>query len=125
MLIIVSIILLVAIFMGIRLYNNYRYINKLKSNITNNTNIYNIEYINIYNNYYIVLDSNNLYLITNKYNILLTIDRVLLHSNTNNYDIIYRNDKFMYVNDLSKMNKLRYRYYDIYTYKLIDEVVVG
>ena len=119
-----SIIVLSIIFISIVINNDKRYINKLKSNIINNTEIKSIKYINKYDNYYIVMDNKKLYLITGDYNTLLEVDRILIHENNKNYDIIYKDERLMYFSDLSKKNKLKYRYYDLYTYELIDEVVI-
>ena len=119
-----SIIVLSIILIRIVINNDKRYINKLKSNIINNTEIKSIKYINKYDNYYIVMDNKKLYLITGDYNTLLEVDRILIHENDKNYDIIYKDERLMYFSDLSKKNKLKYRYYDLYTYELIDEVVI-
>lgn len=119
-----SIIVLSIIFISIVINNDKRYINKLKSNIINNTGIKSIKYINKYDDYYIVMDNKKLYLITGDYNTLLEVDRILIHENNKNYDIIYKDERLMYFSDLSKKNKLKYRYYDLYTYELIDEVVI-
>ena len=119
-----SIIVLSIILISIVINNDKRYINKLKSNIINNTEIKSIKYINKYDNYYIVMDNKKLYLITGDYNTLLEVDRILIHENNKSYDIIYKDERLMYFSDLSKKNKLKYRYYDLYTYELIDEVVI-
>ena len=124
MIVIGSIIVLSIILISIVINNDKRYINKLKSNIINNTEIKSIKYINKYDNYYIVMDNKKLYLITGDYNTLLEVDRILIHENNKNYDIIYKDERLMYFSDLSKKNKLKYRYYDLYTYELIDEVVI-
>ena len=101
-------------------HNDKAYINKLK----NKTDIKEINYINYYNNYYIVTDDNYIYLLDNKYKELLREDIILIHKNTNNYDIIY-DSKFMYLNSKIKDNTLIYQYYDIHSYELIKEVLVG
>ena len=119
-----SIIVLSIILISIVINNDKRYINKLKSNIINNTEIKSIKYINKYDDYYIVMDNKKLYLITGSYNTLLEVDRILIHENNKNYDIIYKDERLMYFSDLCKKNKLKYRYYDLYTYELIDEVVI-
>ena len=48
-----------------------------------------------------------------------------MHVNDNNYDIIYSNGSFMYFDNYMKDDKLVYRYYNIYDYTLIKEVLVG
>lgn len=105
--------------------NDNRYYDKIGKDIADKTNIKNIKYINKYDNYYIVIDSDYIYILGNKYNELLKKDITLIHENTNNYDIIYKDDLIMYFNDFFKDNKLVYEYYDINTYELSDRVFVG
>ena len=102
-----------------------KYNNKLIKNITSNTDIKKIKYINKYDNYYIVIDKGYIYLIDSKYDIILKKDISLIHKNTNNYDIIYKDEYLMYFNDYINDDVLVYEYYDINTYKLIDRVFVG
>ena len=105
--------------------DNNNYNNKLKKKIISNTDIKNVNYINKYNDYYIVKDNNYLYLFNNKYDELLKIDKILLCENNKNYDIIYNDEKLMYISDYYKGQTLVYEYYDIYTYELIKRVFVG
>ena len=107
------------------IYNDNSYLNGIKNKIINNTEIKNIEYINDYDNYYIVLDDNNLYLLDNEYNIVFDIEKFLIHKNDNNYDIIYNDKHFMYFNDRYENETVTYEYYDIYTYELLKKVIVG
>ncbi len=106
-------------------YNDRYYMDKLVNKITNNTDIKTIDYVNYYDNYYIVIDDNYLYLLDDKYSEILKEDRILLYENSNNYDIIYKDGKFMYFTSILKDNKLIYRYYNLYDYELLDEVLVG
>lgn len=105
--------------------NDNRYDDKIKKEITDNTDIKDIKYINKYDNYYIVTDNNYLYIINNEYNELIRKDFSLLHDNVNKYDIIYKDDYIMYLNNYMRDNILVYEYYDINTYELIDRVFVG
>ena len=105
--------------------NNNKYNDKLENNIINNTEIKKIRYINKYDNYYIVTNNKYIYLIDSKYDIILKKDISLIHKNTNNYDIIYKDEYLMYFNDYIKDDILVYEYYDINTYELIDRVFVG
>lgn len=119
---------ILVIILGLIIYidnNDERYTSKIMDSIISNTDINNINYINKYDNYYIVTDKDNIYLIDNKYELILKKDINLIHKNNNNYDIIYKNDYLMYVNDYIKDNVLVYEYYDINTYELIDRVFVG
>lgn len=94
---------------------------KLIEDISNNTQIDNIKYINRYGEYYIVLNDKYLYAINRKYKIISEVDKILLYENKNNYDIIYDNELFMYMEEVNNV----YKYYDIYSYKFIREVDIG
>ena len=106
-------------------HNDEYYINKLKKNIIDNTELKEISYINYYDGYYIVMDNSFLYLYDNEYKELLSEDQILIHENSNNYDIIYKDNKFIYFSDKIEDNQLIYQYYNLYNYELIDEVLVG
>lgn len=105
-------------------YSDRHYQNKLEKKIMKHTELKKINYINYYDDYYIVLDDNYLYLFDKKYKELLKEDVLLVYKNKNNYDIIYKDGKFMYLSDTIEKKKLVYRYYDIHSYELIDEVFV-
>ena len=107
------------------IYNDKNYVKMMKKDIINNTEITKIEYVNKYDNYYIILGKDNLYLIDEEYNIVLEVERFLIHDNDNNYDIIYRNNHFMYLNEINKEGSIVYEYYDIYTYEMIESIMVG
>lgn len=94
---------------------------KLIEDISNNTQIDNIKYINRYGEYYIVLNDKYLYAINREYKIISEVDKILLYENKNNYDIIYDNELFMYMEEVNNV----YKYYDIYSYKFIHEVDIG
>lgn len=100
-------------------------INKLEETLINNTKVKRIEYANKYDNYYIVMDDKYLYLFNNLYEEVTKLDLSLINSNKNNYDIVYRDKTIMYMNDYKNKNKLIFEYYDVYTYELIDKIVVG
>lgn len=125
MIIFVSVMIIIFLLINYMVINNNKYNNKLGEIIKDNTDIKDIKYINKYDKYYIVKDSNYLYLVTSEYDILLEIDLSLIHDNKNKYDIIYQNDLLMYFNDYYEDGKLVYEYYDIYSYELIDRVFVG
>lgn len=105
--------------------NNDKNYNKMIKEIENNTLVKEVVYVNKYNNYFIVEDNEYLYLINDKYKIISEIDINLLYKNSKNYDIIYKDERFMYMKDSYKDGKLYYQYYDIYNYSLIDEIMVG
>ena len=105
--------------------NDNRYYDKIKKIIEEECKIDNIIYINKYNDYYIVKDKEYLYLINSEYRIISEIDNNLLYENKENYDIIYDDEVFMYMDDEYIEDGVIYRYYDIYSYELINEIKVG
>ena len=118
-------ILIIVLFLILYIdYNDYNDNNRLKNRIIKHTDIENVVYLNTYGDYYIVMDDDNLYVFDKKCVEILKIDKILIHKNSKNYDIIY-DEKPMYMNDYYKDNKLYYEYYDLYSYEKINEVVVG
>ncbi len=125
--VLIFITLMITIFLLIcyMVYKDNNYLNKIKKDIIKTTDIIDVTYLNKYGNYYIVKDNEYLYLMDDEYNILLQKDLILVHENTNNYDIIYRDENFMYMHDYKEKHKLIYEYYNIGTYELIDTVSLG
>ena len=121
----ISVLIIIFIFVLYMDYNDKRYEDRLKNKIINNTDIKEIEYINYYDSYYIVMDMENIYVLDNKYIELLKIDKILIHENKKKYDMIYKDGMVMYMNDYYKGKLLVYEYYDLYTYELYDRVLVG
>lgn len=121
----VSIIIFLFIMIMFMIGNDNRYYDKIKKIIEEECKIDNIIYINKYNDYYIVMDKEYLYLINSEYRIISEIDNNLLYENKEKYDIIYDDEVFMYMDDEYIDNGVIYRYYDIYSYELIDEIKVG
>lgn len=105
--------------------NDKNYQNELTDKIINNTDIKDIEYINNYDDYYIVMNKDNLYLFNNEYDEIFKIDCILIHENKKKYDIIYKDGTLMYMNDYYNGKQLVYEYYNLYTYELIKRVFVG
>ena len=99
--------------------------NKYNERIISKTMIDSVIYYNKYDKYFIVMDNKYLYLLDNKYREIFKVDKIKIYDNINNYDIIYKNDLFMYMKDYYKNDQLIYEYYDLYTYELIDKVVLG
>lgn len=121
----VSIIVFLFIMIMFMIWNDNRYYDKSKKIIEEECKIDNIIYINKYNDYYIVKDREYLYLINSEYRIISEIDNNLLYENKENYDIIYDDEVFMYMDDEYIDDGVIYRYYDIYSYELINEIKVG
>lgn len=102
------------------------YIKDIEKDIRKNIKIKNIEYINKYDGYYIVMDMENLYLFDKDYQEIFSAKIDSLHKNKNDYDIIYKDMKVMYMDNYkNKKEGVVFKYYDIYTYELIDEIVIG
>ena len=123
--IVIGLIIILFMFITYMVYDDNKYNNKIIKNIVKNTEIKDIIYFNEYNNYYIVKDKDYIYLFDKKYKEIFKVDNVLVYENKKNYDIIYKDELLMYMNDYYKNNRLVYEYYNIYTYELIDKVIVG
>ena len=63
----ISVLIIIFIFVLYMDYNDKRYEDRLKNKIINNTDVKEIEYINYYDSYYIVMDMENIYVLDNKY----------------------------------------------------------
>lgn len=107
--------------MGYMINNDQKYFTEMKEKI----GLKEISYINKYDDKYLVLDKDNLYLFDNKYEEIIQMDRDKLCENKNNYEIIYRNEDFQYLKDYYKNDELVYEYYNIYDCKLIEKIVLG
>ena len=100
-------------------------INDIKKDIVKNTNIDNVLYVNKYGYYYIVKDKSYVYLFDSKYEEILKIDNDKIYDNKNNYELVYKDNSIMYMDNYINKDGLIFKYYDIYNYELIDEVLVG
>ena len=116
-------ILFVSICIIVRIDNKSN--KDMKNIILKNTDIREIQYVNKYDNYYIVIDNIELYLLNNRFEEVYRTDVDRLYKNKNNYDIIYRNDTVMYMDNYKNKEGIIFKYYDIYTYEVIEEIVVG
>ena len=105
--------------------NNYKYNSDMINNVKENTDIDKIEYVNYYNEYYVVLDNDYLYLINKDYKIISKIDKKKIYENDKKYDIIYNDEKLIYINERYVDGVLVYEYYDLYTYKHIKTIKIG
>ena len=98
-------------------------IKDMNSEIVKNTKIDNIKYVNKYFNYYIVKNNKYVYVYDLKYNKIVDVDINKLCNK--DYDLIYRDDKLLYMDDKNTKSGLVFKYYDAYTCELVDEVLVG
>lgn len=119
----ISLLVMIFIFVMFTVNKNDKYNNDMVSYIKKNiTSLESINYINKYDNYYIVKDNLNVMVIDNDMNIVLSEKLSNIYSSYD--DIVYRLNKLMYVEKIIKDNKVTYNYYDIYNYEEIDSIVV-
>lgn len=97
--------------------------NDMKKEIVKNTKIDNIEYVNKYDNYYIIKDNKYVYIYDLEYIKIVSIDIDKLCNK--DYDLIYRDDMLLYMEDKNTKSGLVFKYYDAYTCELVNEVMVG
>lgn len=119
----ISLLVMIFIFVMFTVNKNDKYNNDMVSYIKKNiTSLESINYINKYDNYYIVKDNLNVMVIDNDMNIVLSEKLSNIYSSYD--DIVYRLNKLMYVEKIVKDNKVIYNYYDIYNHEEIDSIVV-
>ena len=121
----ILIIIIIFISMNVMIYIDNKYILELEERISKNTDINDIVYVNEYDEYYIVMDNKNLYLFSSDYIEINRIDVLKIHSNKNNYEIVYRDNMIIYMDSYKNKDGVVFKYYDIYTYELVDELMVG
>lgn len=102
--------------------SNKSSLDKLIKNNYANVKLY---YVNEYDNYYIFISDKKYGVLDKEYNEILLIDKENLCKKKKKYDIIYRKEKLMYLDDSLKNNKLTFNYYDINNCKLIESISVG
>lgn len=122
----ILVILVIFISMNVMIYIDNRYILELEDRVKKNTDIKDIVYVNEYDKYYIVIDNKNLYLFNSDYIEINKIDIGKVYLNKKDYDIVYRDNMIMYMDSYKNKDKnVVFRYYDIYTDELLEELVVG
>lgn len=107
------------------LNNDDKYINKNIEDILDKTEIGEIDYYNKYGSYYLVMDDEYLYLIDYEYKIVSKLERILIHENKNNYELVYEDGVIYYFKDELLGKKIQFTYYDIYTYEEVKRVLLG
>jgi len=121
----ILIIFVIFVSIYIMIYIDNKSINNIEKYIIKNTDINDIEYINRYGDNYIVKDKKYLYLFNNKYDEIDRLDIKKVYNNKKNYDIVYRDNLFMYMDNYNDKYGVRFKFYDIESYELVDEVLVG
>lgn len=104
---------------------NDNYYNNISKSIKVNYANINLYYVNKYNDYYIFLSDENYGVLDGEYNEIMLISKSLVHDNTNNYDVIYKDNKLIYQEEVLDKDKLMINYYDIYTYQLDKTITMG
>ena len=104
---------------------NDNYYNNISISIKDNYANINLYYVNKYNDYYIFLSDENYGVLDGEYNEIMLISKSLVHDNTNNYDVIYKDNKLIYQEEVLDKDKLMINYYDIYTYQLDKTITIG
>ncbi len=104
---------------------NDNYYNNISKSIKDNYANINLYYVNKYNDYYIFLSDENYGVLDGEYNEIMLISKSLVHDNTNNYDVIYKDNKLIYQEEVLDKDKLMINYYDIYTYQLDKTITIG
>lgn len=107
------------------LNNDDKYINKNIEDILDKTKIGEIDYYNKCGSYYLVMDDEYLYLIDYEYKIVSKLERILIHENKNNYELVYEDGVIYYFKDVLLSKKIQFTYYDIYTYEEVKRVLLG
>lgn len=97
----------------------------IEKRILKNTDIEKINNVSVYDNYYIVSNADFLYLLDSKYEEVFKVDMKKVHENKNHYAFVYRDDTILYMDTYENKEGIVFKYYDIYSYKLVDTVVVG
>jgi len=77
-----------------------------------------------YENNYIIITEDFVIVLDKKYKELLKEELSTLAVNPNNYELIYKNNKLMYEETILKKNNVTYKYYDAYTYEIINKVTL-
>ena len=120
----------VIIFFGIIFYISFssdRYQDNLIKDVVRNYDILDsdIVLVNKFDNHYIVITDQDVIVLDNRYDEILVENLNKLSVNPNQYKLIYKNNKLMYENTILSDDKVVYEYYDAYSYKLINKIVLG
>lgn len=124
--IIITILLPLLIIISIYLYptiKNNNYQKQMQNNISQNTNIKNIEYLNKDNNYYIIKTKEKIIVLDLNYEEVYNLDNNLIEDN--NLDLVYRRNNLYYEEKIKKDKTLTYNFYDIETKELAYQIFLG
>lgn len=100
--------------------NNTEEIKRIKNEISKNYNANGgIEYINEYNNNYIIKTNNKVVVLSKDYKEIIKEDISKLKDSIKDAKLIYKTNKLMYEKTISKKNTITYEYYDALSGELI------
>lgn len=125
--IIILISLVVISFLSIAMLvsKNNKYEKSIEKQIKNNYKLEDeINYLNKYDLYYIILTTKNLIILDENYEEILKEDADIIKLNKE-YELVYRLNKVMYQKKKVLKDKIIYEYYDINNNEIIDTVEIG
>lgn len=119
--IILIILIIILIIISFPVLLNNRYINIQIKEFENNTNL-DINYLNTYNNYYIVKTNTEILVYNHNYEEIYKepLDKIF----DLNYDIIYKSNALKYEQTIVSKKKITYNYYDIHTGEKTDNIEI-
>lgn len=122
----VIVLILICIFsLSYTINKNNKYQDDLEKQIKENYNLKEeITYLNQYGNYYIFTTKNNVIVLNKEYKEILKEDIEKISKNKDNYELIYKTNKLMYEETITKENKVTYIYYDAESLKKIKETTL-
>lgn len=125
LIVLISLLIIVFIIISFVVKNDNKYIEELEDIIIRNTDIEKMEYVNYYDNYYMVIDDNYLYLFDNEFDLIFSVDENMLFDKYYKYDIVYRDKTLMLMDNYKNKEGIIFKYYDIYTGECIDEIIIN
>lgn len=116
----------IVLILGIYIYPSIRndnYQKKLISDIYDNTDIRDIEYLNKDNNYYVIKISDRVIVLDLNYEEVYSIDRTGIVDN--DLDLVYRRNNLYYEEKIRDGDNLTYNFYNIDNNELAYQVLLG
>lgn len=121
--ILVLLIIFLAIFYVVNKNRNYE--KDLIKEVQENYDIDNdIKQVNKYDHNYIIITEDKVIVLNSDYEKIKEEKITSIAKNTDNYTLIYKNNKLVYEKTILKDDKVVYEYYDAYTYEYIDNMIL-
>ena len=124
--IIICLLLVIIFIVTIVIYpviKNDHYQDNIERDIYKNTDIRDISYFNKDNNYYIVKDSDKIYVFDLNYEEVYSID--IKDVKDSDMNLVYRRNNLYYEKKAMKKDSLKYEFYDVKNIELVYEVDLG